>query len=172
MMTYTIITDSSGNGVGAHVYTETPASLPANEIACTESQAQSPLLYRVVNGVLAESLPVAQATQVGILSLAYQSAIAADVSFTTAAGVAQTYQADPVSVANLTSMLLAFPSGTPSGFYWLAADNTQVTFTHADLQGLAAAMGAQGNTAFQHLQSLKAQVRAATTPSAVQAVTW
>ena len=71
-------------------------------------------------------------------------------------------------------MLLAFgyTQTVPSGFYWVSLDNTQVPFTYADMQGLAAAFGLQGASAFQHLQTQKNAVLAATTVSAVQAITW
>ena len=115
-----------------------------------------------------------QQQQIATLYAAYQQAIQVPVSYTSKGGVTKTYQADAGSVANLQSMLLAFGAAqaVPSGFYWVAADNTQVPFTYADLQGLAQAFGAQGAAAFQHLQTQKAAVNAATTVSAVQAVTW
>jgi hypothetical protein len=71
-------------------------------------------------------------------------------------------------------MLLAFGAtqAVPPGFYWVAADNAKVPFTYADLQGLAQAVGAQGAAAFQRLQALKDQVRAATSVAAVEAITW
>ena len=61
---------------------------------------------------------------------------------------------------------------TPDGFYWKASDNTQVPFTLADLQGLYQAILAQGWAAFQKRTTLKAQISAATTVAAVQAVNW
>lgn len=119
-------------------------------------------------------LSQAKTTQIGILSAAYQAAISVAVSYTTKAAVKQTFQADPQSVVNLQAMINAFSGAqaTPAGFYWLAADNTQVAFTFADLQGLGAAMGAQGWGAFQHLQTQKAAVMAATTVAQVQALIW
>jgi len=88
--------------------------------------------------------------------------------------VAQTYQADAGSIANCTAAMLGSQASqtTPTGFYWLAADNTHVPFTYADLQGLAAAFLAQGAPAFIHLQTQKAAVRAATTVAAASGVTW
>lgn len=120
------------------------------------------------------TLAEAQAAQVQTLTASYEAAIAAPVSCTSKAGVAKTYQADPASVSNLQNTLLGLQAAqaTPTGFYWVAADNTQVLFTYADLQALAAAMLAQGWAAFQKLQTLKAEVAAATTVTAVQAVTW
>jgi hypothetical protein len=60
---------------------------------------------------------------------------------------------------------------TPIGFYWIAEDNTQVPFTLADLNGLAAAIFTRGVVAFQILQDKKALVNAAVTIADVQAVT-
>jgi hypothetical protein len=131
------------------------------------------------NGVLVPyvatvTLAQAQTAQISTLQAAYQQAIQAPVSYTSKGGVTKTYQADPGSVANLQNMLLAFSATqtVPSGFYWVAVDNTQVPFTYADMQGLAQTFGEQGASAFQHLQTQKAAVLAATTVSAVQAITW
>ena len=105
---------------------------------------------------------------------AYNAAITQAVSFTTAAGTTKTFQADPGSVSNLQAAIAGCTAAgtTPSGFYWVAADNTQVPFAYADLHGLAAAMFGQGAIAFQHLQSLKAAVNSATTVSDVNAIGW
>ncbi|MCK4121416.1 DUF4376 domain-containing protein [Ralstonia pseudosolanacearum] len=120
------------------------------------------------------TVPGAQAAQVALLRAAYAGAIAQSVSYTSKGGITKTYQVDPQSVANLSQMLLAFqaPQAVPTGFYWVAVDNAQVPFTYADMQALAQVMGVQGATAFQKLQSLKAEVNAATTVAAIQAVTW
>jgi hypothetical protein len=116
----------------------------------------------------------AQVKQVAALYAAYRQAVQQPVSYTSEGGVTKTYQADPGSVASLQVMLLAFSAtqAVPPGFYWVAADNTKVPFTYADLQGLAQAVGTQGAAAFQRLQALKDQVRAATSAAAVEAVTW
>lgn len=121
-----------------------------------------------------EQLQAAKAGQVASIYVAYQNAIAQNVAYTTKDGVVQTYQADPVSIGYVNSMLSAYESAraTPSGFYWIAADNTQVPFTYADLQGLAAAMGDQGWAAFQKLQGYKAQIKAARNIPDVQDITW
>lgn len=129
----------------------------------------------VVGETFSATLPVLlaqiQLAQVATVAAAYQSAISQPVSFTTAGKVSKTFQADPGSIANLQGILAAFTASTlPTGFYWVSQDNTQVPVTYADLQGLAAAMGAQGWTAFQRLQTAKAAIAAATTAAAVQAV--
>lgn len=120
------------------------------------------------------TLAAAQAQQIGVLTAAYQVAIAQPVIFASQGGITKTYQADPQSIANLQAMLGAF-GGTqtaPTGFYWVSSDNTHVPFTYADMQGLAAAMGAQGWTAFQRLQTQKAAVLASATPGAALSVQW
>lgn len=118
--------------------------------------------------------PQLQAAQIGLLAGGYAAAIAQPVAFTTAASVTKTFQADPASIQNLSSMLAAFtPAGAaPSGFYWVAADNTQVPFTLADMQGLAKTIGNQGWAAFQNLQARKAAVLAASSSAAIAAVVW
>lgn len=163
----------------------TPPEGISGAIKITDAEWQTCLStpgYTIVNGVLAppaapttaQLLEVAQTAQITALTAAYQSAIVVPVSYTSKGGVTKTYQADAASVANLSQMLLAFAASqaVPAGFYWVSLDNTQVPFTYADMQGLAAAFGTQGAAAFQQLQSLKAQVNAATTVSAVQAVVW
>lgn len=120
------------------------------------------------------ALADAQAAQIAILTDAYNAAIQMPVSFTTAGGVTKIFQADSGS----QNVLLIATTGynmvgaTPTGFYWVSSDNTQVPFALADLKGLYGVMLTQGNIAFQQLQTLKAAVRAATTVAAAQAVSW
>lgn len=160
-----------------------PSSASVIEVAdqATMLQTMTPG-WKVVNGALiappapttAQLLSQAQTTQIAMLKQSYGAAIQQPVSYTSKGGVTKTYQADQRSVSNLQAALAAFGAAgaTPSGFYWVSADNTQVPFVLADLQGLAQAFMAQGWAAFQKLQALKAEVMAATTASAVQAIVW
>jgi hypothetical protein len=120
------------------------------------------------------SLEAAQTRQLAVLDAAYELAIARDVPFTTAAGTTKTFQSDSASVAKLANCLLGWGGNqaVPDGFYWLASDDTRVTFNWADLQGLAKTMLDAGHALFEKLQDLKVQVRAATSPDAVKAVVW
>lgn len=123
---------------------------------------------------IAARLADAMAARIGALTSAYVAACAQPVAFASAGGVVKTFQAD-VGSAQILQQTLAGLSGsqeTPPGFWWLSEDNTRVPFTYADLQGLAAAMLAQGWAAFQRLQILKAQVKAAATVAEVNAVKW
>ena len=119
------------------------------------------------------ALATAQAQALAAVSAWYTAAIAQSVAFTSAGGVAETFQADPTSQSNLLIATTGYglAGATPAGFFWLAADNTQVPFTLADLKGLYAVMLAQGQSAFSQAQTLKAQIRAATTAAAVAAIT-
>lgn len=112
----------------------------------------------------AQLLSEAQAAQTATLYQSYIAAISQPVAYTSVAGVAETYQADVRSVTNLNNLLSAYRSAgvTPAGFYWVAADNTHVPFSYADLDGLAVAMAAQGWAAFEHLQARKTQLLAQT----------
>ena len=120
------------------------------------------------------TLGQAQAAQLAVMAQAYQTAISQNVTFTTAGAVTKAFQADPASLANVQYMLAAYTANgaVPTGFYWLSADDTQVPFTLADLQGVAKAMGDQGWAAFQNLQNRKAAILAASTVAAVQSVVW
>lgn len=115
------------------------------------------------------TLSQAQTAQIAILYQSYLTAIYQPVTYN---GIV--YQADQGSQDNLNKMLAVYtPQGaTPAGFYWVAADNSQTPFTLANMQSLANVMGSQGWTAFQHLQTKKAAVLAATTIAQVQTITW
>jgi phage major head subunit gpT-like protein len=141
--------------------------LPAGCTELTDAEAQA-----IINPPL--TLAQAQADQIALMYTSYATAIAQPVAYTSKAGVAKTYQADTASQTVLMQATQGYgiAGATPTGFYWVAADNTQVPFTLADLQGLYGAMLAQGWTAFQNLQSKKTAINAATTVKAAQAVTW
>ena len=120
------------------------------------------------------TLAQAQSAQSALIKQGFANANAANISFTDAAGVTDTYQADPTSVADLNNCLSAFraAAAVPSGFYWRSATNNNNAFTYADLVNLAAALANRGFANFAQLQTLKANVMAATTVSDVQAVVW
>jgi len=134
------------------------------------------LAWVAEGNVAQNSLTLAQAQQQQIQTLfsSYQSACQVPVSYTSQGGITKTYQADANSVNNLSWMLAAFAKtqAVPTGFYWVAADNTQVPFSYIDMQNLATAFGIQGAAAFVQYQSRKAQVNSAVSIAAVQAITW
>ncbi len=148
----------------------------------SDNPADRTVYYADPSGVLTETqviealYTVAEYQEVvkGQINMAYASANSAPVSYTTKAGVVKSYQADDLSRKNMSDALLGFQSvgAVPPGFFWVASDNTQVPFTLADIQGLAAAAIAQGWTNFQKAQALKAQIRSATTIHEIQQIVW
>jgi hypothetical protein len=140
--------------------------IPSELVSITQAEADN-LRFQP------QTLADAQTSQIASMARSYAGAIAQDITFTTAAAVSKVFQADEQSVSNAQAMLSAYgASGVPSGFYWVAKDDTQVPFTLTDLQGLAKTMGDQGWSAFQRLQARKASILAAGTIAEVQAVTW
>lgn len=188
-MTQQVIYDTASSRVlqwqdtGILVYSAPPTSAKTLVITPSQWSNQSGDWW-VVNGSLTQTNPNAptaaqllanaQAAQVQLLAAAYTAATQVPVSYTSKGGVTKTYQADPQSVSNLTAELLTYQTAgaVPTGYFWVAADNTQVSFTYADLQALAAALGSPGWPAFQKLQTLKAEIMAAATVSAVSAIVW
>lgn len=161
----TIKTDSSGNTIGIAPDGSQLPNVPKSLTSYTPSTA--------------DKLAAAKQAQIAQLNQSYKAAIDADIKFTNAAGTQKMYQAGPTSRARLQETINGYSkSGSvPSGFYWLSKDNTQVSFTYADLQNLAQALTDRGNKAFQKLQTKKANVRAVTTSTSnpiqtVQGITW
>jgi hypothetical protein len=74
----------------------------------------------------APALPEAKATKITQLTQAYNTAIQQPVSY-----MSTTFQADAGSVTNVQATLagLSKAGATPTGFYWVSADNTQVPFS-------------------------------------------
>ncbi|WP_165494252.1 DUF4376 domain-containing protein [Aquitalea sp. USM4] len=120
------------------------------------------------------TLAIVQSTQSAVIDQAYSAAVTADISFTTAAGVTATFQADPDSQQVLSVSLQGYEraGAVPDGFFWKATDNTKVPFTLTDLGALDKAMLDRGWVAFQKKTTLKEAIAAATTVAEVQSITW
>ncbi len=136
----------------------------------------------VVNGTLiipsGPTLAQAQSAQIAILKAGYLTAINAPVSFTNAAGVASTYPSGNTvlitgdKAKTLLSEIISAGSAAWTLGKWVDMNDVAQTFTFADLQGLASAMEAAVAADYGTLVNKIAAVNAATTVSAVQAVTW
>ncbi|KVS54317.1 hypothetical protein WK40_31620 [Burkholderia cepacia] len=120
------------------------------------------------------SLAEAQEAQAAAIDNAYAIDVQQSVTFKTAAGTTKAFQADTGSqqVLMVSTQGYTMAGAVPPNFYWVAADNSHVEFTLADLQGLYQAMLDRGWAAFRKRQDLKAQIAAATTVAAVQSITW
>ncbi len=174
----TLKLDVNGNLCGSHAYGDEPPSLPPDEIACTSAQAQAPQAWSFVNGALIESITFARASQCANLSVACAGAIVAGFA-SSALGVPHTYPSQPTDQSNLIGAEAASRNpANPSTWtvpFW-CADSTGVwalrAHTAAQIQQVLADGVAARVALSQKLAGLVAQVNAATTIAAVQAVVW
>ena len=129
--------------------------------------------WYVASGTLTQTnpnaLPQVQASQAALLRTACQSAITG--GFTSSAlGSAYNYPSDPTSQSNLNTVA-GSPSGgslwCESGGVWAMKPHTQ-----SQAQAVLASFVAWLNSCQSQLATLTAEVNAATTVSAVQAITW
>ena len=174
--------NSSGAVIAYYDSKDSPPPKTATVLAITDAQWQAALSSQypvtVENDALViptgPTLAQAQATQVARLRGGYANANAANISFTNAAGVTDTYQCDPASIGTLQNCLSGFraSASVPTGFYWRSATNQNNAFTYTDLVNLAQAITDRGFANFAQLQALIAQIMAATTISDVEAVVW
>lgn len=174
-MFYALVIDSNGDGVGSHAYYEQPSSYPSNEVACTQSQAQSPMAYQIVNGQIVESLAYAKTSQIILLQSAFQQAEQAPISITLASGVMTSFGMAPhdwTKIVGLYSKYVAKGATLPSGYQIPDVNGTLQAVTVADIENLFDAGETQMTGAIAKLASLVSQVEAATTVSAVQAIVW
>lgn len=138
------------------------ASIPCD---LANKDYQDFLSWQQAGGKPVEDINDVRNEKIAILTNAYNTAIQVPVAY-----MSTTFQADEASQTVLTKVLVA--GSVPSGFAWLDVNNMPVNMTYAQLQGLAVAMLAQGQAAFVKLQTLKSQVRAATTVAKAQAIVW
>ena len=173
-MIYGIQFDSSGNPISGWEAPDSAYPVPVDVTLCTEAQNADYLAWTLVNGSLVQSLSATQTAQIALLRGGYANANAANISFTNAAGLTDTYQCDSASLMNLQNCLSGFraAAAVPSGFYWRSATNNNNPFTYADLENLSAAIAARGFANYNQMQTLIAKVKAAKKVSAVQAVVW
>jgi len=137
--------------------------------------------YQYVNGsIVPYTLPIestalepniaiqlAVTEQITVLTNAYDSAIVANISY-----MGTSFQADTASQSTLTSVLSAANGSLPPNFYWVDITNNQIPMNITQLKGLADAIFSRGWTAFQHLQTLKSEVRNATAAAQVSSIVW
>ena len=153
---------------------DSPPPSTATVLAITDAQWQAALACQyppilVQNDTLViptgPTLWQAQTAQIALLRGAYGNANAANISFTDAAGVTDTYQCDPASVQAMKTYIAG--GSVPKGFIWRSATNANNAFTYGDLTALVAAIAARNFANFQTLQSLIAKVRGSKKPASV-----
>jgi len=133
--------------------------------------------YTVINGVLTapteqKILDQTKAMKIAALKEAYRLATISPVHFKTAAGNTALFATTPDAIGYLQGVIDAGSAAWTANL-WLSNDGTPVTpFTFADVQGLAAAIEAVDTPEYYDLLKLISEVTAATTVSAVQAISW
>lgn len=157
-------------------------SIPSDAVEATQDQFDAAMArgpkdaLAVINGSVAvvpypgPTLDEARNYQITRLHYAYRAAIAAPVSFTTAANTTASFPETDDAKQYLVQCIEAGAAAWTLNL-WLDATNTAVTpFTFADLQGLAAAMEAKDTPAYRDLLAKIGAVSAASTVAAVEAI--
>ncbi len=129
-------------------------------------------LTKPANVLLSE----ARSSQIAALQSSYQAAISAPVSFKNAAGVTSTYAFGATltpggaNAQTLLTQILSAGAAAWTAGVWFDTTGKAQTMTFADLQGLAAAIEAMETPDEQNLMTKIANVQAATSVEAVQAI--
>ena len=174
-MFYALVLDSNGNGIGSHAYAEEPSSYPTTEIACSQTQAQNPMMYQVVNGQIVASLTASQAAQITLIRNAANLAKTAPMSFTNGAGNTSSFPMDPVHQTEYLGAYSAFVLGgetLPSGFGFEDVNSVIIPMAVADIKAFYAQGVAGINAITAKKATLVSQINQATSISAVQAIVW
>ena len=157
-------------------------TLPKDAISCTQAQYENSSRYTVDASTTPPTiqqapasvlLTQAQASQIALLQSAFQKAEQAPVSVTLASGVTTSFGMTPhdwTKIVGLYSKYVAKGVALPSGYQIPDAKGTLQAVTVADIENLFNAGETQMTGAITKIASLVAQVQAATTVSAVQAI--
>ena len=147
--------------------------IPFTAMASDTVQTGRDLYAQAIAGTLGSVAPyvkllsIAQAEQLEIIEVAYQTANYAAINY-----MATTFQADSNSQTLITSVISASNGSLPTDFVWYNSTNTPIPMTFTQLQGLAGEILLRGQPLFVTKQTKKAAIRAALTVAEVEAVTW
>lgn len=167
-MFYAIILDANNNGTGSHAYGEQPASYPANEFPCTQAQAQNPSLWSLVSGALVQQLAPAQAAQIAIINTACQAALSA-ISAGYPPLELHTWSQQYAEAVAYTANSAAT---TPTLSAIAKASGISVSSLVSNVINKATAYQSASGAAIGKRIALTAEIMAATTVAAVQAIVW
>ena len=161
----------------------TSGSLPSGWIAITEAQYPSAQVQgaswdastSTVNPPAPNyNLNVVQASQIALVSQQLMAALVSPYSFTTSGGVATSFPMDAVSQLNYNNAYTAYVLGgetLPSGFFFYDINHIAVPFTVADIKALYSGAVSRGQDYYAAFEKAKTDILAATSVSAVQALT-
>ena len=111
------------------------------------------------------SLEEIQASKITEIDICYQNAITTDLNY-----MGTVFQTDIPTHENIKSVISC--GEVPTGFCWFDINNNPIPMTFTDLLGFSKALVFRGFAAFAKKQTLKAQIRAATDVTTVQAIIW
>jgi hypothetical protein len=132
-----------------------------------------PTAAQLTAALASVQLQQTQAAQVATLNASYQTA-RYGTPVTLISGTATlSFPTDVATQTNVTGYLVAFTATTaPATMPLQDVNGVTQQVTYAQLQTLAASIATQSITAYTTLEGLLAQVGAATTAAAVQAIVW
>lgn len=156
---YTAAVDASGNATIALWNNALGAQPDATALSTALSGAQ---------------LAAAKTAQMETLVSAYSAARYGTPVTVTSGSTTLSFPADQATQMNVSGYLVAYasPNTPPASMPLADVNGVAQSVTYAELQQMAKAIADQSVSAFNQLQTLQAQVAAATTISAVQAVVW
>ena len=133
-----------------------------------------PSAQDIIDATPSFDLSDAKVARIAVMQAAHDVDKCANISFTTAGAVTADFQANATAIQAIKDAIAGFGDTgvVPVGFYFVAADNTHVTFTYADLKGLGRAIADRAWTAFDNLQTKKIAINAAADVAAVNAINW
>ncbi len=173
--TYFLTPNSIGTAFTGTGYTP-DGTIPEGAFPCTQEQAQNWQQYVPSNGEIVSApssvlLRQAKSAQIALVTKGYEAAIAAPVTYKTAAGTTAMFSTDAKSISYLQSIIAA-GSAAWTADLWLSNAGTPITpFTFADVQGLAAAIESADTPDYQELLKLIGEINASDLAT-VPTITW
>ena len=161
----------------------TSGSLPSGWITITEDQYPSAQVQgaswdastSTVNPPASNyNLNVVQQQQIGVVYGQLQAALVSPYAFTTSGGVSSSFPMDSTSqknYANAYTMYVLGGEALPSGFFFYDVTQTAVPFTVADIKSFYLGAAGREQGYYAAFEKAKKDILAATSVSAVQAIT-
>jgi len=166
------------NDPDGRVYASLPASVDLLPLTQAEWDAKETTPY-ILNGILVagpgQSLSDAQSMQIADIQSAALLAQVAPLTFTNAANVTTSFPMDAsaqMKYLGAYTRYVVHGATLPANFAFYDATGAAVVFTVTDIDNFATAGFGQVEAALEKQASLIAQIEAATTVAAVQAIVW
>lgn len=160
----------------------TPLALPSGWITITEAQYPSAQVQgatwdastSTVNPPATNyNLNQVQQSQIALVYQQLQAALVSPYAFTTSGGVSSSFPMDAVSQGNYSNAYTMYVLGgetLPSGFFFYDVNQNAVPFAVADIKALYLGAASREQGYYAAFEKAKTDILAATTVSAVQAI--